>query len=83
MLVRPRLIVCLRALICHVPIVKISSEWVLLENPEVSGGQIRGGRVVDHHPDRDEFDRRALGYRLKHFGVVFTGKMPADMEYVL
>jgi hypothetical protein len=62
---------------------RFPSEWVLLDEPQTNEAAILGGRVVYHHPDRDAFDRKVAGIRLKRFAVVYTGKKPADMEYVL
>jgi hypothetical protein len=59
------------------------SEWVLLDDPQTTDAAILGGRVVYHHPNRDEFDRKVIGIRLKRFAVVYTGEPPPDMAFAL
>jgi len=60
------------------------SEWVLIEDP-VSDKQLRPlrGKVVLHSKDPAEFDRRSIELKPRHAAVVYTGKPPANMEFVL
>ena len=60
------------------------SEWVLIADPEADAeGHVVRGAVVYHSKDRDEVGRKAIELRLEHSAFLYTGKIPADMVYVL
>jgi hypothetical protein len=63
---------------------KYPSEWVLLKDP-ITDKHLRvlRGEVVYHSKDRDAVGRRAIKLRLKHSAFLFTGKPPADMDFLL
>ena len=63
---------------------KYGSEWVLIEDPETNEAlEVQSGRVLYHSKDRDQFDRKALGFHPKRFAVLYTGSTPEGMEFVL
>jgi len=63
---------------------RFESEWVLIEDPVTNEAlQVQSGRVLYHSKNRDEFDRKALGFRPKSAAVLFTGKPNTEMEFVL
>jgi hypothetical protein len=63
---------------------RFDNEWILIDEPITDEAlEVHGGKVLLHSKDRDEFDRRALEFKLKRFAVVFTGRPPANMEFVL
>ncbi len=63
---------------------KFESEWVLISSPVTSSDlEVERGKVVWHSKNRDEVYRKARELRLKHSAILYTGKMPADMEIVL
>lgn len=60
------------------------SEWVLVEDPQTNEAlEVQSGKVLYHSKDRYEFDRKVLEFRPKRFAVLYTGKPPEGMEYVL
>jgi hypothetical protein len=63
---------------------RFRSEWILLEDPQVSKDlRVLRGRVVFHSPDRDEVDRKAIQLRLRHSAWLFTGMIDAETAIVL
>ena len=63
---------------------KYQGEWVLIADPVFNADEeVERGRVLYHSPDRDEFDRRSLDFRVQRAAVVYTGESPADMAIVL
>jgi hypothetical protein len=59
-------------------------EWVLIADPLTDEAlEVKGGRVVYHSKDRDEFDRQSLAFQGKRFAVLFTGKPVEEMEFAL
>jgi hypothetical protein len=63
---------------------KYDSEWVLIEDPQTNEAlEVQSGKVLYHNKDRDEFDRKALGFHPKRFAVLYTGKPPEGMEFAL
>lgn len=63
---------------------RFPSEWILLADPETDKAlEVLSGRVILHHPDRDEFDRQAVNIRGGRLAVVYTGKPPEGMEFLL
>ncbi len=63
---------------------KFQSEWVLVENPEVTEMQeIIKGKVLFHSVDRDECDQKMLELRPRFFARIYTGKAPEDMAFLI
>ena len=63
---------------------RFCSEWVLLEDPQLSKDmRVLRGRVVFHSPDREELDRKAMQLRLRHSARLFTGTIDAETAIVL
>jgi len=63
---------------------RFDSEWVLLEDPELTKGmEIIRGKVLFHSKDRDELYRKALELRPKHGAIHYTGKLPEDAVVIL
>jgi len=63
---------------------KYKSEWILVEDPEVTKDlEVIRGKVVWHSKDRDEVYRKAIELRPKHPAFLYTGKIPKDMVIVL
>jgi hypothetical protein len=65
---------------------KYDSEWVLIADPETDAYfNVLGGKVVYHHPDRVVFDRDVLKLtpHPSDFAVLFTGKTPEGVSYLL
>jgi len=63
---------------------KYDSEWVLIEDPQTNEAlEVQSGRVLYHSKDRDEFDRKALGFHPKRFAVLYTGQPREGMEFAL
>src|SRR5713226_9323866 len=63
---------------------RYDSEWVLIEDPQTNEAlEVQSGRVLYHSRDRDEFDRKALGFHPKRFAVLYTGNPPEGMEFAL
>jgi hypothetical protein len=63
---------------------RYDSEWVLVEDPELSKNlEVVRGKVVWHSKDRDEVYAKALELRPKHPAFLYMGAPPQDMEYVL
>ncbi len=59
-------------------------EWVLLG--EVQTGpklELLSGAVLCHSKDHDEVDQQLLKLRPTRFAVRYTGRAPANMEFVL
>ena len=63
---------------------RFDSEWVLLEDPEVSKQmEILGGKVLWHSKDRDEVYQKAIELRPKHSATLYTGTIPEGTEVVV
>ena len=63
---------------------RYDSEWVLVEDPELTKElKVVRGKVVWHSKDRDEVYQKAIELRPKHAAFLYTGPFPEDMEYVL
>ena len=63
---------------------KIISEWVLIENPELTENlEIKRGKVLHHSKDRDEVYRKARELHPKHSAIVYTGTLPDATVVVL
>ncbi len=53
---------------------RYKSEWVLLEDPEMTPSlEVIRARVLWHSKDRDEVWRKALELRPKHSAVLYMG----------
>ena len=63
---------------------QFSSEWVLVEDPQVNDVlEVQSGKVRWHSKDREEVYRQAVALRPKRFAVLYTGRMPEDTAIVL
>jgi len=63
---------------------QFESEWVLLEDPDVTPTmEVTGGKVLWHSKDRDEVYRKALELRPKHGAFLYTGSIPEGSVVVL
>jgi len=63
---------------------RFKSEWVLIEDPEMSANlEVQGGKVLYHSKDRDEVYRKTVELRPKRFAMLYTGMMPEDVAIVL
>ena len=61
---------------------QFNSEWVLIEDPEVSEDmQIIGGTMIFHSPDRNSVRQKMAELRPSHAAVMFLGEPPTDMHY--
>ena len=60
------------------------SEWVLVEDPEVTPQlEVAGGKVLYHSKDRDEVYQKAIELRPKHSAYLYTGRVAEDMVIML
>ena len=60
------------------------SEWVLVEDPEVTPQlEVIGGKVLFHSKDRDEVYKKAIELRPKHSAYLYTGRVAEDMVIML
>ena len=63
---------------------RFNSEWVLVEDPEMSESlEVQGGKVLYHSKDRDEVYRKAVELRPKRFAMLYTGTIPENTAIVL
>jgi hypothetical protein len=63
---------------------KYDSEWVLIDDPQTNEAlEVQSGRVLYHGRDRDELNRKALGFNPKRLAVLYTGNPPDGMEFAL
>ena len=63
---------------------KFKSEWVLVEDPEVTEMlEVKRGRVLHHSKDRDEVYRTMLELHPRHAAVLYTGKLPEGTAVLL
>ena len=54
------------------------------ENPQTDEAlEILAGTVRWHSPDRDEVYRKAREIEVRSFGILFLGRTPDDMFFVL
>ena len=64
---------------------KYPNEWILLANPTKArraGGEVTGGYLILHAPDRAEFYRLVDGWddpEIKHLAWWWTGEIGGDM----
>lgn len=60
------------------------SEWVLVEDPELTESlEVKRGKVLWHSKDREELGRKHVELRPKRSAVLYTGEFPDDMVIVL
>jgi hypothetical protein len=63
---------------------RFDGEWVLIEDPVTNTAlEVERGKVRFHGAHQDEMYKKARELGLKRWAVVFAGKMPRKMEYVL
>ena len=63
---------------------RFDGEWVLIEDPVTNAAlEVQRGKVRFHGTEQDEMYKKARELGLKRWAVVFAGKMPRKMEYVL
>jgi len=63
---------------------RFPGEWVLVADPRTTKDlAVRSGRVVWHGHDQDEMYRKSAELRLRRFAVLFAGKIPEDIDFVL
>jgi hypothetical protein len=63
---------------------QFDSEWVLLEDPEVSVDmQLLRGKVVCHSKNRDEVYQKAVDLKLKRSATLYAGDVPAGTTVAL
>lgn len=63
---------------------RFDSEWVLLQDPELTQKmEIIRGKVLFHSKSRDEVSRKALELMPKHSAVFFTGEIPKGTAVIL
>jgi hypothetical protein len=60
------------------------SEWILIEEPEVSLDlEVTGGKVLWHSKDRDEVYRKARELKPQHSAILYTGSLPKGTDVIL
>jgi hypothetical protein len=58
--------------------------WVLVGEPVVDEHlRVVSGKMLWHSPHRDEIERKLLELRPTRPAILYTGRKPEDMEYVL
>jgi hypothetical protein len=63
---------------------QFEDEWVLVGEPQTNETfEVLSGQVLCHGKTRDEVYRKAMELRPARFAVIFTGEMPAGVEFVL
>lgn len=63
---------------------QFTDEWILVVDPDLDDQlKVQSGSVVWHSQSRNEVYRKAKEMRPKNFALLFTGKIPHDMEIVL
>lgn len=63
---------------------RFDSEWVLVEDPELTEHlEVVRGKVLCHSTNRDEVYRRAMELRPKHSAFLYLGEVPDDAVIVL
>jgi hypothetical protein len=64
--------------------IRYESEWILVEDPEVTPQlKVIGGKVLFHSKDRDEVYQKAIELRPKHSAYLYTGRAARDMVIML
>jgi hypothetical protein len=65
-------------------ILRFPDAWVLVGDPVVDEHRrVVSGKVLWHSPHREEIDRKLLELQPDRPAVLYTGRKPEDMEYVL
>ena len=63
---------------------RFESEWILIDDPELNEHlDVVRGKVAWHSKDRDEVDRKAIEFGLRHSAFLFTGAIPDDVAVIL
>ena len=63
---------------------RFDGEWVLIEDPITDDNlEVQRGTVRFHSTDQQEVFKKAAELRLPRSAILFIGKMPKKMEYVL
>ena len=65
---------------------KYPNEWVLIDRPRRDRSKaVSGGYVIDHHPERDEFDRRLeiVSPSVVDCAIRYTGTPDPDEVWLL
>ena len=63
---------------------RYESEWILMEDPEVTPQlEVTRGKVLFHSKDRDEVYKKAIELRPKHSAYLYTGRAAEDMVIML
>lgn len=63
---------------------RYKSEWVLVEDPEVTPQlEVAGGKVLYHSKDRNEVYQKAIELRPKHSAYLYTGRAAEDIVIML
>lgn len=63
---------------------QFTDEWVLIVDPHLDDQlKVQSGSVAWHSQNRDDVYRKAKEMRPLNFAMLFTGKIPHDMEIVL
>lgn len=63
---------------------RYQSEWVLVEDPEVTPQmEVTRGKVLYHSKNRDDVYKKAIELRPKHSAYLYTGRVADDMVIML
>ena len=63
---------------------RFDKEWVLIKDPVRSRNQkLQKGRVLCHGKDRDEMYDKIADFGPMHFAVMYVGKRPEGVVYIL
>ncbi len=63
---------------------RYQSEWVLVEDPEVTPQlEVISGKVLYHSKDRDEVYKKANELRPKHSAYLYTGRVTEGIVMML
>jgi len=61
-----------------------TSEWVLIENPEVDENlNITKGYVIFHSKDRNEIYKKASDLKIQESAILYTGKLEKNSVVLL
>ena len=63
---------------------QFDSEWVLVIDPELDESlEVLRGEVACHSKDRDEVYRKARELAPTHSAILYTGRLPENVEIVI
>ena len=63
---------------------RFSSEWVLVEDPELNPQlEVIRGKVIYHCADRDELYRKIGQLKPARSAILYTGSVPDDLVIML